>query len=211
MTTKITSDNINLGNTALVLPIGTLAQRPTSPANGMIRLNTSNNWLEYYYDNNWYSVTSTNTGIYSVEYLVIAGGGGGGKGHGGGGGAGGYLEGTLSVTPLSNLSITIGGGGAGSTSDSANAPSGSNSCITSNYISIGGGGGGSRFSGGGSTGGSGGGGGAYNGAQQNGGNGADGIAFIRYIGSQRGTGGSNIITIGGYTIHTFTTSGTYTA
>jgi hypothetical protein len=34
--------------------------------------------------------------------------------------------------------------------------------------------------------------------------------IIRYPGSQRGTGGT-VTSIGGYTIHTFTSSGTYTA
>jgi hypothetical protein len=34
--------------------------------------------------------------------------------------------------------------------------------------------------------------------------------IIRYSGSQRGTGGT-VTSSGGYTYHTFTTSGTYTA
>jgi hypothetical protein len=34
--------------------------------------------------------------------------------------------------------------------------------------------------------------------------------IVRYAGSQRGTGGTVTFT-GGYTYHTFTTSGTYTA
>jgi hypothetical protein len=42
------------------------------------------------------------------------------------------------------------------------------------------------------------------------GNGGSGIVILRYIGSQRGTGGT-ITSAGGYTIHTFTTSGTYIA
>jgi hypothetical protein len=36
------------------------------------------------------------------------------------------------------------------------------------------------------------------------------LVVIRYLGSQRGTGGS-VTSSGGYTIHTFTSSGTYTA
>jgi hypothetical protein len=43
-----------------------------------------------------------------------------------------------------------------------------------------------------------------------GGGGGSGIVIIRYLGSQRGTGGT-ITSAGGYTIHTFTGSGTYTA
>jgi hypothetical protein len=43
-----------------------------------------------------------------------------------------------------------------------------------------------------------------------GGAGGSGIVIISYVGSQRGTGGT-ITSSGGYTIHTFTSSGTYTA
>jgi hypothetical protein len=43
------------------------------------------------------------------------------------------------------------------------------------------------------------------------GNGGSGVVIIRYLGSvQRATGGTVTIT-GGYVIHTFTSSGTYTA
>ena len=42
------------------------------------------------------------------------------------------------------------------------------------------------------------------------GNGGSGIVIIRYFGAQRGTGGT-VTSSGGYTIHTFTSSGTYTA
>jgi hypothetical protein len=40
--------------------------------------------------------------------------------------------------------------------------------------------------------------------------GGSGIVIIRYSGAQRGTGGT-VTSSGGNTIHTFTTSGTYTA
>jgi hypothetical protein len=43
-----------------------------------------------------------------------------------------------------------------------------------------------------------------------GGAGGSGVVIIRYSGSTRGTGGT-ITSSGGYTYHTFTTSGTYTA
>jgi hypothetical protein len=42
-----------------------------------------------------------------------------------------------------------------------------------------------------------------------GGTGGSGIVIIRYLGAQRGTGGT-VTSSGGYTIHTFTSSGTYT-
>jgi hypothetical protein len=41
-------------------------------------------------------------------------------------------------------------------------------------------------------------------------NGASGIVIIRYAGAQRGTGGT-VTSAGGYTYHTFTSSGTFTA
>jgi hypothetical protein len=40
--------------------------------------------------------------------------------------------------------------------------------------------------------------------------GGSGIVIISYFGAQRGTGGT-VTSAGGYTIHTFLTSGTYTA
>jgi hypothetical protein len=43
-----------------------------------------------------------------------------------------------------------------------------------------------------------------------GGAGGSGIVIIRYAGSQRGSGGT-VVTTGGYTYHTFTSSGTYIA
>jgi hypothetical protein len=55
-----------------------------------------------------------------------------------------------------------------------------------------------------------GGGGGAGGIINNGGAGGSGIVVLRYLGSQRGTGGT-VTTSGGYTIHTFTSSGTYVA
>jgi hypothetical protein len=40
--------------------------------------------------------------------------------------------------------------------------------------------------------------------------GGSGIVIIRYAGAQRGTGGT-VTSSGGYTYHTFTSSGTFTA
>lgn len=55
--------------------------------------------------------------------------------------------------------------------------------------------------------GSGGGGASHYGGSSGGGS---GIVIIRYLGAQRGTGGT-VTSSGGYTYHTFTSSGTYTA
>jgi hypothetical protein len=43
-----------------------------------------------------------------------------------------------------------------------------------------------------------------------GGQGGSGIVILRYAGTQRGTGGT-VTSVSGFTIHTFTSSGTYTA
>jgi hypothetical protein len=43
-----------------------------------------------------------------------------------------------------------------------------------------------------------------------GGTGGSGIVIVRYPGPQKATGGNTIETVGGYTIHTFTTDGTFT-
>jgi hypothetical protein len=51
----------------------------------------------------------------------------------------------------------------------------------------------------------GGGGGGFN----TGGNGGSGIVIVAYLGAQRGTGGT-VTTVGSYTLHSFTTTGTFT-
>lgn len=38
---------------AVIVPVGTTAQRPSSPVNGMIRYSTTNNVLEGYANNTW--------------------------------------------------------------------------------------------------------------------------------------------------------------
>lgn len=135
---------------------------------------------------------------------AYGGGGGGGAsaagsngisaGNGGNGGAG-------ASSSISGSSVTYAGGGGGSGEGSiqgtggaggggnAGAPTGLNG--TANLGGGGGAGGGSGGSGSGGAGGS-------------------GIVIISYLGSQRGTGGT-VTSSGGYTIHTFTSSGTYNA
>ena len=132
-----------------------------------------------------------------------------------------------------------GGGGAsavGGNATTSNGGNGGNGSTWINGTTYAGGGGGGCYNGGApGSGGSGGGGstGTYTGAVNGvagttntggggsavnsapgssgtGGNGGSGIVIIAYLGSQRGTGGT-ITSAGGYTYHTFTTSGTYTA
>jgi hypothetical protein len=127
-----------------------------------------------------------------------------------------------------------GGGGASAVGADGSGASGGNGGAGSNWQSLGtfyagGGGGGSQVapsgSGGSSVGGNGGytslaatagaanrggGGGGGGGSGVVGASGGSGIVIIRYPGTQRATGGT-VTSAGGYTYHTFTTSGTFTA
>lgn len=129
-----------------------------------------------------------------VDTTAGAGGGGAGAigsagtvGNGGNGGVG--------VASSINGTSTFragGGGGGGSVSggtggNGGGAPGGNNTPANASANTGGGGGGG--FSQPGSAGGS-------------------GIVIVRYLGAQRATGGT-VTSSGGYTIHTFTTSGTF--
>lgn len=123
--------------------------------------------------------TAAIVSVYSVEYLLVAGGGSGGSA--GGGGAGGVLSGTINVQSGSVYPIVIGAGGASGTGTNFLGNSGSNSTALNN-TAIGGGGGG-RWSGStnnqnGVSGGSGGGAGLNNvGALNAGGAGTSGQGF----------------------------------
>ena len=55
-----------------------------------------------------YPLTAGASGPYTIEYLIVAGGGGGGTFGGGGAGAGGLQSGSLSVTPTTSYTITVG-------------------------------------------------------------------------------------------------------
>jgi len=103
-----------------------------------------------------------------------------------GGGGGGQFR-TSNSGPFSPALGGTGGGGNGGYSSSSPARNG-----VSGTTNTGGGGGG----------------GSYN-APSNGGSGGSGIVIIRYAGSQVATGGT-VTSAGGYTYHTFTSSGTFT-
>ena len=85
-----------------------------------------------------------------------------------------------------------GGGGAGGLGGGGRGGNNTNSLPESGTINTGGGGGGQTYGSG------------------NSGSGGSGVVVIRYLGIQRGTGG-NVTTSNGYTIHTFNSSGTFTA
>jgi autotransporter-associated beta strand protein len=144
----------------------------------------------------------------------MAGGGGGGAGSVGGNGTedNGFFAnwsrggngGSGLASSISGASITYaGGGGGGAERRNGGSESGG---------SGGAGGGGNGSAGNGNNGGNGsnnrgsGGGGAGNDA--NGGNGGSGIVILRYKGTEAGTGGTpGTGTAAGYTLHTFTTTG----
>ena len=139
------------------------------------------------------------------SYNASAGSGGGGGGAGAAGTAGaspnGGAGGSGSISIISGTVVTYAGGGGGA------------SFQTSGTGGTGGAGGGGNgaTSGGTATPGTantgGGGGGAHTTGTATGGS---GVVIISYIGAQRGTGGT-VTSANGRTIHTFTSSGTYTA
>ena len=138
---------------------------------------------------------SNGGGQFSGVYPSGGGGGAGaigGAGSASGGGAGGI--GATSTISGTSLYYAGGGGGTSATTAGAGGIGGGGAGTTSatgvaGTVNTGGGGGG---------------------AATTGGAGGSGVVIIAYLGSQRGTGG-NITSSGGYTIHTFTSSGTYTA
>jgi len=103
-----------------------------------------------------------------------------GYGGGGGGGAAGNVSG-------GKPGRAIHGGGQGSTQGDPYVRNGVNG--------LGGGGGGQR---------------SLNAGTSTGGTGGSGTVIIRYPGPQKATGGNTITTVGGYTIHKFTTNGAFT-
>ena len=184
------------------------------------------------------SITSTGggKGATGVNVIGTAGGSGGGGSGTANGGAGTVGQGNAGGNGTASTS-SAGGGGAGAVGgNGASNVGGAGGVGASNSISgsavfYGGGGGG----GGDTTGGAGGNGGGGNGGNTTipagtaasvntggggggsqatgspaGGAGGSGLVVIAYLGSQRGTGGT-ITSSGGYTIHTFTSSGTYNA
>jgi hypothetical protein len=144
-----------------------------------------------------------------VNYWSVNGGGGGGAGAGGSLGTGGYggAGGAGIANSITGTSVYYGGGGGGGVVHNANSGGAGG---------IGGGGAGSKgdvsaTNGTANTGGGGGGFGSMNASQSNNpsGAGGSGIVIVRYLGSTiRATGGT-ITQVNGYTIHKFTSSGTF--
>jgi len=128
-----------------------------------------------------------NAGGAGTAATFNAGGGGGGSGGVGGNSSGGTTGGNAGIgtaSSISGTSVTYAGGGSGASTN--------------------GGGQGSTTAGGGSAANLGGGGNCDGAAFSNGGS---GVVIISYVGAQQ-FGGGIVTSSGGYTIHTFNTSGT---
>lgn len=126
------SDQLNSSTGYFDLPTGTTAERPGTPANGMIRMNTTTGSPEWYSAaiSAWIQFNQTPT--YGIDYLIVAGGSGGGTGTycGGGGGGGEVLTASSYSLNLGQAyTITIGAGGAAVSSSGLNP--GSNSVFNS--------------------------------------------------------------------------------
>ena len=84
------SDQNNNSTGYISIPLGTTAQRPSSPQLGSMRWNSNTSTMEVYVGGSlsWANVVST-TGsaiTYTVTAFMVAGGGGGGSNYSGGGG-----------------------------------------------------------------------------------------------------------------------------
>lgn len=188
ITTALLDSTSQSGSGALIVPTGTTAQRPISPVVGMVRFNTTLNYLEEYRQNQWLPLSS----IFSAEggtistysasgvtykvhiftssgnFIVTSGtasvdylviaGGGGGGCDRAGGGGAGGYVAGTTTISPGTYSVTVGAGGAGATGDTQRGVNGSNSVFGTLVTAIGGGGGGSENNPVGVAGGSGGGG-----------------------------------------------------
>ena len=121
---------------AIKIPSGTTAERPASPASGMVRYNTTESKYEVYNGSSWSYINITGY-PYTSSYLIVAAGGGGGFDRAGGAGAGGVLSGTSSLSPGTTYTITVGAGG---TRGASGVPStNGNNSVFNSLTAIGGG------------------------------------------------------------------------
>ena len=172
ITPAAVSDQSNASTGYFQLPKGTTAQRPASPATGMVRFNTDLNYLEEYRQGQWLAVsnvfvaeggtvttyssggtnykvhTFTSSGTFTVLSgtsavdYLVVAGGGGGGARHAGGGGAGGLLQGSFTAAAGSLAVVVGGGGAGSNTGGVVGASGGNSSVFT-FTAIGGGGGGS--------------------------------------------------------------------
>ena len=125
------------GTNGVTFPTWTTDTRPASPSTGMTGYNTTTGQIEVYNaTTSAWSNAGKSTQPYTASYLIIAGGASGGSV--GGGGAGGLLTSTITLTPLTVYTATVGAGGSG-VSVGARGNSGSNSTFTGLTTAVGGG------------------------------------------------------------------------
>ena len=168
------------------------------------------------YDGGDSTIAGNNVQVGASYYAVYQGGGG--AGHGGNGGnaqdSSAWTAGAGGAGIAWHDGVTRGGGGGGFSayrrsiglgSAAAGGSGGGGSGGIASYSAATAGGDGSANTGGGA----GGGGRAQANPYALGGAGGSGVGIVRYQGPQRGTGGT-ITSSGGYTYHTFTSTGTFT-
>jgi hypothetical protein len=208
-----------VGTGAIQIPSGTTAQRPASPTVGMIRFNTTLNYIEEFRQGQWLalsSVFSASGGSVStynaagINYRVhvfnssdtfivssgsstvdylVIAGGGGGGCDRAGGGGAGGYLAGTATVSPGSYSVIVGGGGAGATGDTQKGVNGGNSVFGTFATAIGGGGGGSENNPTGVGGGSGGGAGYTGGAAGGAGTAGQGNAGGTAQASPRAPGG----------------------
>ena len=120
---------------AIILPVGTTAQRPGSSINGMIRFNSETGIIEYFTGSSWYSISSTGilaTGGTTSDITVSGVN---------------YRVHTFTDVGISTFTVTrggeveylvIGGGGGGSNSSAGGGGAGGYRCSVSGESSGGG-------------------------------------------------------------------------
>lgn len=149
----------------IFLPTGNTASRAANGVVGIFRYNSELAIYEGYTGGTWVRFQTYPQGVYTINFLIVAGGGAGGyiNSFGGGGGGGGFKASSLSVTPGATYTMVIGAGGTGV------GGAGTTSSITGVDIAAGGGAGGQAGSyvggGNGYAGASGGGGGSFGGGE----------------------------------------------
>jgi hypothetical protein len=147
------SNQINTSTGYFQVPVGSIAQRPASPAEGLVRYNSESDIYEGYINGNWHKFLTVNQGSYTITYVAVGGGAGGGpvsvRDGCGGGGGGQVTASTTSVTPgASVLTITIGAGGATNSSGTASGITGIVSAVSGATGTRNGGASGNGFAGG---------------------------------------------------------------
>jgi len=139
------SNQLNTATGYFQPPVGTTAQRPGSPASGMIRTNSTTGRLEWYngLSSAWEGIATA----YSINYLIVGGGGGGGGAYNGtaagGGGGGAVVFGSINIASGTSLQVVVGAGGVGGIGNSTiTGSNGGTSSLTLIPVAFGGGGGG---------------------------------------------------------------------